>query len=149
MQKRIAAGAIIRNEKGEILIVKPTYKEGWLIPGGLAEEGELPSQTCARELQEELGLPLKPGKLIAVDFLNNETSAIQFVFDGGILSEEEIAHIVLPKEELSEFRFVSQDEAHTLLRHAGARRIPNILAHLNVQNAEYLENGEPLPGSSV
>ena len=27
--RRLAAGALIRNERGEMLLVKPNYKDGW------------------------------------------------------------------------------------------------------------------------
>ncbi len=31
---RVTAGALIRDAEGRILLVKPTYKDGWNIPGG-------------------------------------------------------------------------------------------------------------------
>ena len=31
--RRLAAGALIRNERGEMLLVKPNYKDGWILPG--------------------------------------------------------------------------------------------------------------------
>jgi len=38
--RRLAAGALIRNEEGELLVVKPNYKDGWILPGGTVESGE-------------------------------------------------------------------------------------------------------------
>lgn len=43
-----AAGALIRDQQGRILLVEPTYKDHWEIPGGVIEVGETPSQGCAR-----------------------------------------------------------------------------------------------------
>ena len=37
--RRLAAGALIRNERGEMLLVKPNYKDGWILPGGTVEAG--------------------------------------------------------------------------------------------------------------
>ena len=34
--KRMGAGAVIRDLDGNVLIVKPTYKDGWELPGGVA-----------------------------------------------------------------------------------------------------------------
>ncbi len=42
--KRMGAGAIVRDPSGRVLIVKPTYKEGWELPGGAVEDGESPAE---------------------------------------------------------------------------------------------------------
>lgn len=38
----VAAGAWIFDPAGELLVVKPSYKPNWEIPGGVAHEGESP-----------------------------------------------------------------------------------------------------------
>jgi 8-oxo-dGTP diphosphatase len=83
---RLAAGVLIRNPRGEVLMVKPTYKEGWDIPGGYVEPAESPADACAREVTEELGLSLRPGRLLVVDWAPHpaEGDKLLFVFDGGI-----------------------------------------------------------------
>ena len=46
-----AAGALIFDEAGRLLILKPNYKKGWTIPGGQIEpHGESPWQACRREI---------------------------------------------------------------------------------------------------
>lgn len=40
---RVAAGVLIRDAAGRILLVKPTYKDGWEIPGGYVEPDESPA----------------------------------------------------------------------------------------------------------
>lgn len=38
-----SSGALIRDSRGRILVLKPTYKSGWTIPGGVMEaNGETP-----------------------------------------------------------------------------------------------------------
>jgi 8-oxo-dGTP diphosphatase len=49
---RMAAGIAIRDPGGRILLVRPTYKDGWDIPGGYVEPGESPAEACRRELKE-------------------------------------------------------------------------------------------------
>ena len=53
---RVAAGALFSDESGRVLLVKPTYKKTWDIPGGYVEPGESPRAACIREIREELGL---------------------------------------------------------------------------------------------
>jgi len=64
------------------------------------------------------------------------------VFDGGILTAEEIKNIVLQKEELIEYRFVSMAEAVTLLAANAARRLPKAIAARERHATVYLEDGE-------
>ena len=53
-----SAGALVRGRKGRLLVLKPTYKGGWTIPGGVIEIGESPWEACRREAKEESGLDI-------------------------------------------------------------------------------------------
>ncbi len=48
--------AIIERDDGRWLVVKPAYRKGWALPGGLLNKGEHPEAGVRRELREELGL---------------------------------------------------------------------------------------------
>ncbi|MEO8213960.1 MAG: NUDIX hydrolase [Myxococcales bacterium] len=48
---------------GQILIVKNTYRKEHSLPGGYPRSGETPSQTGARELEEECGIRVSPEKV--------------------------------------------------------------------------------------
>ena len=49
-----AAGGLVRNNQGEILLI---FRRGkWDLPKGKMEEGESPEETALREVQEECGL---------------------------------------------------------------------------------------------
>jgi 8-oxo-dGTP pyrophosphatase MutT (NUDIX family) len=109
----MAAGCLFRDEQGHILLVKPTYKPGWEIPGGVVEQDESPRQACRREIQEELGLDRPVGGLLVVDYNSpnpQKGESLQFIFDGGALAPAEIAAIRLPESELSEYRFFAPDD---------------------------------------
>ncbi|MFJ1680652.1 MULTISPECIES: NUDIX domain-containing protein [unclassified Streptomyces] len=62
----MGAAALFTDQLGRVLLVKPTYREEWLLPGGGAEGGESLAQACEREVREELGLTRAPGTLLAV-----------------------------------------------------------------------------------
>ncbi|MCF3105616.1 NUDIX domain-containing protein [Streptomyces roseoverticillatus] len=51
----MAAGALFFNDKGHVLLVRPSYKPKWEIPGGYIEEGESPLAACRREVEEGRG----------------------------------------------------------------------------------------------
>ena len=138
-----AAGALIRDERGRILLLEPTYKDHWEIPGGIIEVGETPSQGCARELTEELGLVREPGALLVVDWAPHPTQGdrVLFVFDGGVLTAGEIAAIRLQAEELRSYVFLPPDEAFDqLIPRLERRRRAAVLAQ-EQQRTVYLEHG--------
>jgi 8-oxo-dGTP pyrophosphatase MutT (NUDIX family) len=41
-RKRVSAKVVICDEDGRVLLVNPTYKEYWDLPGGMAEANESP-----------------------------------------------------------------------------------------------------------
>ncbi len=48
--------AIIERDDGRWLFVRPIYRKGWTLPGGLVDRGEQPATTVVREMGEELGI---------------------------------------------------------------------------------------------
>ncbi|MEU1362556.1 NUDIX hydrolase [Micromonospora zamorensis] len=62
---RAAAGMILRDQAGRVLVVHPTYKDVWEVPGGTVEPNESPAEACAREIREELGLAVLQGRCCA------------------------------------------------------------------------------------
>jgi len=146
-RKRMSAGALFFNEVGDLLLVKPTYKSHWQIPGGVIEENESPRQGCIREVTEELGLDRAPARLLCVSYTaegKDHTEALHFVFWGGALSVEEIEQIHLPPAELSEFRFFSTDDARKQLGRRAGRRLGPCLLAIESEQTFYLENEEPI-----
>jgi ADP-ribose pyrophosphatase len=43
-------------QDGKVVLVRHSYKSGWMFPGGAVDRGETPAQAILRELQEEIGL---------------------------------------------------------------------------------------------
>jgi 8-oxo-dGTP pyrophosphatase MutT (NUDIX family) len=141
-RKRISAGCLLFDEVGRLLIVNPTYKDGWEIPGGTVEANESPLAGCIREIREELGLDLRPLRLLVVDY-NPETAerteSLNFIFDGGVLTDEQRNAIVVPPREIGEFRFMDPRNAVQMLKRRLRRRVTTALQQRAAGTMAYLE----------
>jgi 8-oxo-dGTP diphosphatase len=143
----VSAGALIFDAAGRLLILKPTYKTGWTIPGGVMEaDGETPWEACRREVREECGIELRRGRLACMDFRRpkpGRTGGIRFLFDCGAVGQPDLAGIVLQPEEISEYRLAAVPDALGLLRGPIRRRVR---AAVGKRRLVYLEDGRPVPG---
>jgi len=142
--KDIVVAALITDEQGQVLIVKPSHKEGWIFPGGLVEDGEAPSEAFIREVEAELGISLnKSPRLLSVDYHKHTNEYVMFIFDGGEFTKDTIEKIVLSPN-LLEFAFVPAEEAKSLLRKNSARRLGPTLDARTKTGIAYLEHQELL-----
>jgi 8-oxo-dGTP diphosphatase len=142
----VSAGALIFDRAGRLLILKPTYKTGWTIPGGVMEaNGETPWEACRREVREECGIELHRARLACMDFRRprpGRPGGIRFLFDCGRLDDEILAAIAVQPEEISEYRLARVLDALGLLRRPIRRRVRGALRG---KRLVYLENGRPVP----
>ena len=142
-----SAGALIFDREGRLLILKPTYKTGWTIPGGVMEaDGETPWEACRREVREECGIEMTGARLACMDFRRpkpGRPGGIRFLFDCGPVGEADLAGIVVQPEEISEYRLAALPDALSLLRGPIRRRVR---AAIGRKGLVYLEDGRPVPG---
>lgn len=141
-RKRVAADVLIRDQRGHIVLVNPTYKEHWDLPGGMAENNEAPRAAAAREIDEELGLPVEPGRVLVLDWIGPHgpwDDQLLFIFDGGVLPDDE-AELLVPRDpEISEVAVVPIQEARQLLRADMAERIERAVRALAHDVTDYAE----------
>jgi ADP-ribose pyrophosphatase YjhB (NUDIX family) len=142
-----SAGALIRDDDGRILVLKPTYKPGWTIPGGQMEaDGESPWEACRREVREETGLEVATGRLVAVDFLRprpDRPGGMRFLFDCGRVDRR--TEVVVQEGEIEEHRWCAPAEARVLLSGPVGRRVAAVLmAAVDGGGVLYLEDGRPV-----
>jgi 8-oxo-dGTP diphosphatase len=85
---KIALGAdCVRNESGEVLLVKREDFRVWTIPGGATERHETPAQTAVRETLEESGVEVAVDELIGV-YSFARADNLMFVYTGHPLGGE-------------------------------------------------------------
>ncbi|MGK5681165.1 NUDIX domain-containing protein [Actinoplanes sp. URMC 104] len=142
-RKLVGAGALITDAAGRLLLVEPTYKDSWEIPGGVVEAGEAPRAAVRRELTEELGLDLPVGGLLVIDWVEvpERPDGLMLVFDGGVLAPEQEARITLPADELRSWRWCTEAEAADRLIPRLARRMIAAAQARAAAATVYLENG--------
>lgn len=116
--KRLSACVMLFDSAGRMLILETTYRQDWLLPGGTIESDEPPWLGARREVQEEIGLDLGKLHFAAMDWRSADAEyddSLHFVFDGGVLTEEQQAMIRPDGIEISGYRFAERDEAATLM----------------------------------
>lgn len=129
----MAAGVLFRSADGRVLLVEPSYKPNWEIPGGVVEADESPWDGAARELAEELGLTRPLGRLLVLDYVRTQEhrpEGMVFVFDGGILTGAEVSALTFPDGEILSAGFYTVDEARALVKPLLADRLAAALQAL-------------------
>lgn len=125
-----AASGLITDPAGRILMVKPNYRDGWSLPGGVLEHDERPEVGCAREVLEEVGLAVRPSRLLVLDWVpagdGRPRPFASFLFDCGTIAAD--TPIELQIEELDEYRFVEPAEADGLFPAWATGRLAAALA---------------------
>jgi 8-oxo-dGTP diphosphatase len=137
------AGALIRAPDGGVLVVRQSYRDAWALPGGICESGEPPHAGCAREVREETGLGIEPGRLLAVDWQPagaeygpGARPSVFFTFDGGVVPAG--TQITLQADELDAYRYVPADGLSRLLPAGPARRAVAAVAALAAGSTVYV-----------
>ncbi|MBV6698938.1 NUDIX hydrolase [Kitasatospora aureofaciens] len=129
---RAKARTVFTDAAGRVLLVRLRPWDGprglvpyWTLPGGSIEaDREQPRAAARREVREELGWEVEPGRLLALDWLpsaaadparERDTAVLVYVFDGGTVTDGMLATIALAEDELVDWRLCDPAEARALL----------------------------------
>jgi 8-oxo-dGTP pyrophosphatase MutT (NUDIX family) len=151
---RAAAGVLFFDEVGRVLLVEPSYKPKWDIPGGYVEPDEAPYSACGREVAEELGISPPIGRLLVVDWSPNPVDGdkLCFVFHGGLLAPSWRGRIRVDQVEIVSCAFTAVADFDLRLPAEHARRMRSAVAAARAGEGEgvgYLEHGRPVPASAA
>ncbi|MFE7504230.1 NUDIX domain-containing protein [Promicromonospora sp. NPDC057488] len=126
-RKRVAAGVLLRDGDDRVVLVEPTYKDNWEIPGGVVEADESPWSAAERELKEELGIVRRNMPVLVVDYVTGAPDGMPegllWIFDGGMLSAEERRTLRVFDDEVRSVELLSIEEAVKKTKPSLARRL--------------------------
>ncbi len=117
----VCAAGVVRNEKGEILMVRH-HRQGWVYPGGIVESGENVIDAVKREILEETGVRVRVGELFCI--ASNTTAHPGYNGVREVPTKLNLDFLctyldgdIRPSEENSETRWVPPDEAASMITH--------------------------------
>jgi len=103
----VAVSAIVKNEKGHILMVRTHLRsDTWEIPGGFVEAGESLDAAVCREFLEETGIVIRPQGVTGV-YYNEKLQVLSVVFNAEYISGD----IRIQPEEILEAKFLDLNDS--------------------------------------
>jgi 8-oxo-dGTP pyrophosphatase MutT (NUDIX family) len=143
-RKRAISQMLIRDPDGRVLLCQLTYKHDWDLPGGVVEVGESPRLAVGREVAEELGLAVEPGRLLLTDWLpawSGWDDAVCLVFDGGVHDPSVIEQVVAEPREIRGVAWAGPDQVRAQCADFTARRVEAALRAVATGIPAYTESG--------
>lgn len=145
-KKRTIAQGVLRNPAGEVLLCELSYKKEWDLPGGVVDPGESPATCVEREVQEELGIEVAAGRLLAVNWLppwRGWEDALLYLFDLGTHETGELDPSRFLRREIADAHWVTPAEA---AGHVAPYTHRMLEVAVDAPHPLYLENSEPPAG---
>jgi 8-oxo-dGTP diphosphatase len=143
-RKICMAGVVVVNDAGQVLLVKPSYKDGWLVPGGAVDAFESPRAGAAREATEEIGDCVDLHRLLVVNFETAKTYAdkgdvLNFLFLARLRPG---AKVCVDGQEITDAQWVDFDTAKTMLEPMLGDCMDKVRTAVLGNTTLYLEDGK-------
>jgi len=129
----LSVNVAVRNEDGELLLIRRTDNDNWALPGGAMDCGETISQAGVRETKEESGIDCEITRLVGL--YTNPRHVILYTSDGEVRQECTVVFTALAtggepttSSESSEVRWIDPEEADQYPMHTSMRqRVAHVL----------------------
>jgi len=144
-KKPISSKVILLNSSNELLLVKPNYKPGWAIVGGMVNANESPLQAAVREVREEVGVALPPERpaFCGVRYGVSKRSGddyMHFLFKCQ-LTDDEVSGITIDTAEIEAFQWVEPQNNELEMNEHAYKLALEVIKNGTVR---YSENDEQL-----
>jgi 8-oxo-dGTP diphosphatase len=109
-------GAVIKDDVGRLLLIKRGHEPGkglWSVPGGRIEDGESDADALVREVREETGLIVAPGRLIGS--VHRPTGTAGSVFDIRDYAAEVTGGTLVPGDDADDAMWADPGDLESLL----------------------------------
>ncbi|MEU8515041.1 NUDIX domain-containing protein [Kitasatospora sp. NPDC048722] len=125
---RLGCLALVRNPRGDVLLVDPDYMDGFILPGGAARPNQPPHEAAAHHLLAQTGVSRRLTHVLAVDFTpaDRYLERLNLVFDGGTTTQQ----LTVPPQHRSGLlgaRFVPVQQLGQVMAPAQAARVAEAL----------------------
>ena len=145
-RKRLIAHALITDPWDRVCLLETTFKPDWELPGGIVNPAESPWAGAVREIDEELSLNVGVGRVLVVDWLApylGWEDAVELIFDGGVLTQDQIDAIVPDPGEIRAVHWLAPDKAADKMAPFARGRMLAAVACRVGGGTQYLERGLP------
>ncbi len=125
--------AFLRNDVGEILLVRHTYVSGWHLPGGGIEPGETALEAVKKEVREEASIELLEEPNLFSIYMNRNISRRDHVllFECGTWHQSSTFE---PNREIAEIGFFPPDSLPEETTPGTQKRIAEVLGHQEISH---------------
>jgi mutator protein MutT len=124
-KEKVAAGGVVVNAEGDVLLVHRPYYDDWGFPKGKVDKGESIEQAALREVREEAGVecntirPLSVSRYVYTNFKGEARPKVVHYFLMAVTAGEPFAD----GRETDEAVWCSLDEATTRLSYQGDKEV--------------------------